>query len=107
MPKGGVRSIHAIKGRTKNGKKYTQISGIMDCDALKINCTSRIPGAYEDGGQYDTAPFINCGKGPYSGVDTSVNPGRPDYNMQAGNGICFWKGLLFIFICRYILHESL
>ena len=42
---------------------------------------------YSDGGQYDTAPYFNFGKSPYSGVDTSKNPNMPVFNMQAGNGI--------------------
>ena len=87
MPAGGIRSAHVIKGVSKNGKKYIQISGTMDCAALGINCTASAPDAYDDGGQYDTAPFINCGKEPYSGVDASKHPGMPEYVEQAGNGL--------------------
>ena len=112
MPKGGIRSAHVIKGVSKNGKKYVQISGTMDCGALGINCTASAPGAYDDGGQYDTAPFINCGKEPYSGVDmsASANPGMPDYNEQAGNGTFLIPLLninMQIISFRNLLHASL
>ncbi len=111
MPAGGIRSAHVIKGASKSGKRYIQISGTMDCEALGINCTSSAPGAYDDGGQYDNVPFINCGKEPYSGVDASRHPGWPDYVEQAGNGmmttfrddICSHK----YFECRNLLHENL
>lgn len=47
MPAGGVRSAHVIKGASKNGKRYIQISGTFDCDALQINCTASAPGAFD------------------------------------------------------------
>ena len=86
LPAGGVRSAHVIKGASKSGKKYIQISGVFDCEALGVNCTASAPGTYDDGGQYDNVPFINCGKEPYSGVDASRHPAWPDYVEQAGNG---------------------
>jgi hypothetical protein len=93
MPPGGmkmnpqaIKSAHVIKGIHPNGKKYIEISGLMECDLLNINCKSTVPGEYDDGGQYDAVPFINCGKEPYSGVDPSKHPGMVDYVEQAGNG---------------------
>jgi hypothetical protein len=87
MPLGGIKSAHVKTGMTKNGKSYIEIYGQLDCTALGINCVGTAPGAFDSSGQYDTAPFINCGKAPYSGVDQSKNPGKPDYNMQAGDYI--------------------
>lgn len=81
MPKGGIISAHVLTG-VINNQPYTQISGLLNCDALNINCDGN-----NDSGQYDTAPFANYGKEPYSGVDTALNPGRTVFNQQAGNGI--------------------
>ncbi len=38
-------------------------------------------------GQYDSVPYIHCGKEPYSGSDPSKHPGQPEYVEQAGDGI--------------------
>ncbi|KAJ3022511.1 UNVERIFIED_CONTAM: hypothetical protein HDU68_009063 [Siphonaria sp. JEL0065] len=68
---------------------YMQIHGTLDCKALNINCTMSAPGAYDDGGQYDNAPYKSCGKEPYSGVDSSEkgNAGFVNYVEMAGNGL--------------------
>ncbi len=87
LPAGGIRAAHVIKGVHPNGKRYMEISGYLDCDVLKINCTASAPGAYDDGGQYDSVSYRNCGKEPYSGVDANKHPTFKDYNEQAGNGI--------------------
>ena len=47
IPYGGIRSAHVIRGASKNGKRYIQISGTLDCEALQINCTASSPGAYD------------------------------------------------------------
>ena len=86
MPVGAVRTANVITNAVLNGKNYVQISGTLDCNALKVNCTGSMPTAFDDGGQYDTAPFRNCGKEPYSGVDASKHPGMTDYVEQAGDG---------------------
>lgn len=83
LPTGAIKSARVLTGRINN-QNYIQISGKMNCDALNMNCVSA---DYSDGGQYDTAPYINFGKSPFSGVDTSKNVNMPVYNMQAGNGI--------------------
>ena len=87
MPAGGIVSAHVTKGVSKNGKNYVQIYGQLNCDALGVNCVGTSAGAFDSSGQYDTSPFVNCGKEPYSGVDQSKNPGMPDYNMQGGDFI--------------------
>lgn len=87
LPFGGVRSAHVVKGIYKNGKRYMEISGYLDCEVLGMNCTGSGPGVYDDGGQYDAVSFRQCGKAPYSGVDASKHPGFLDYTQQAGNGI--------------------
>ncbi|KAI9318326.1 hypothetical protein DFJ73DRAFT_879553 [Zopfochytrium polystomum] len=51
LPVGGIRSAHVVQSS---------------------------PGAFDDGGQYDTSTFAQCGKEPYSVVDpSSPNPKRP------------------------------
>ncbi|KAJ3401286.1 hypothetical protein CcCBS67573_g10316 [Chytriomyces confervae] len=89
LPQYGIRSAHVVKNFTVPGQNYYQIHGYMDCDLLGINCTSTAPGRYDDAGQYDDGPFINCGKEPYSGVDASAaaNPGMQHYVEMAGNGL--------------------
>jgi len=87
MPPNAIRAAHVVRNVHPNGKRYIEISGYMDCDALRINCTGSAPGAYDDGGQYDTVEFRKCGKSPYSGVDASRHPTFPHYNHQAGNGL--------------------
>lgn len=57
MPKGGIRSAHVIKGVSKSGKRYIEISGTMDCGALGINCTASAPGAYD--GKFPLLPILN------------------------------------------------
>jgi hypothetical protein len=104
MPAGGVTAAHVVRNVHPNGKRYIEISGYMNCDALKVNCTSSIPGEYNDGGQYDAVSFRQCGKSPYSGVDASKHPGFIDYNHQAGNGNLAFGSLI---LYRYLLYESL
>ncbi|ORY50791.1 hypothetical protein BCR33DRAFT_495239 [Rhizoclosmatium globosum] len=84
LPAGGIRSAHVVKYAN-----YIQIHGRLDCAALNINCTMSAPGAYDDGGQYDDGAFKNCGKEPYSGVDSSDNgnAGMQHYVEMAGNGL--------------------
>ncbi|KAJ3286297.1 hypothetical protein HDU79_006577 [Rhizoclosmatium sp. JEL0117] len=89
LPWGGIRSAQVIKNFTKSlDDGYLQVAGTLDCDLLKINCSMSAPGLYDDGGQYDNVGFINCGKEPYSGVDTSpnANPLGRDYVEMAGDG---------------------
>ncbi|KAJ3011675.1 UNVERIFIED_CONTAM: hypothetical protein HDU68_001581 [Siphonaria sp. JEL0065] len=88
LPVGAIRSAHVRKNFTVTGSYYYQIHGVMDCNALNINCTQSSPGAYDDGGQYDNGPFISCGKEPYSGVDNSTNGnfGFKEYVEMAGDG---------------------
>jgi hypothetical protein len=90
LPKSSILSAHVIKNE-KNGIKYFQISGKMDCSILNINCNSSLPEAYDDGGQYDSVSYRQCGKEPYSGVDNFKHPGYIDYVEQAGNGYHFFK----------------
>jgi hypothetical protein len=87
IPPGGILSAHVIRAIHPNGKRYIEVSGEMDCEVLNINCTASAPGAYDDGGQYDNVGVRNCGKEPFSGVDSSRHPGMVDYVEQAGNGI--------------------
>ncbi|KAJ3247895.1 hypothetical protein HDU78_002648 [Chytriomyces hyalinus] len=89
LPQFGIRSAHVLKNFTVPGQNYYQIHGFLDCDVLGVNCTQSAPGVYDDGGQYDDGPFINCGKEPYSGVDnsTQANPGMQHYVEMAGNGL--------------------
>ncbi|KAJ3408910.1 hypothetical protein HDV05_004681 [Chytridiales sp. JEL 0842] len=84
---GGIRAAHVRKDFTRSGKRYWEITGRLDCDALQIDCVGSGVGVYDDGGQYDNVPYRNCGKEPYSGVDASKHPGLTYYNEQAGNGI--------------------
>jgi hypothetical protein len=95
---GAIRSAHVITNMRKNGKRYIQIAGVYDCAVAEINCTSSVPGAYDDGGQYDSVPYVNCGKEPYSGVDTpKQGAGMVDYVLQAGAGIfCMRVRLLLL-----------
>jgi hypothetical protein len=102
LPAGGIRSAHVIKGVSLGGKSYIQISGTMDCGALGMNCTASFPGAYDDGGQYDNVPFINCGKAPYSGVDASAHPRMIDYVEQGGNGTYYTESTFTYF---FFLHK--
>ncbi|KAJ3342238.1 hypothetical protein HDU83_006199 [Entophlyctis luteolus] len=76
MPAGGIVSAHVILA-----DDYYQVSGLMDCHALNINCDPLPGGGYNDGGQYDNEP--------YSGVDESSggNPGFSQWLQQAGEGI--------------------
>ncbi|KAI9335304.1 hypothetical protein BDR26DRAFT_866076, partial [Obelidium mucronatum] len=87
LPKYGIRSAHVVKNFVAPGGMYMQIHGTLDCKVLNINCTQSAPGVYDDGGQYDNAPFKSCGKEPYSGVDSSAkgNPGFVNYVEMAGN----------------------
>ncbi|KAI9344949.1 hypothetical protein BDR26DRAFT_856981 [Obelidium mucronatum] len=88
LPWGGIRAAHVIKNYTVPTQRYIQVGGYLDCDLLKINCTQSFPGAYDDGGQYDNVPYINCGKEPYSGVDPlPAGNGHADYVEMAGNGM--------------------
>ncbi|KAI9318323.1 hypothetical protein DFJ73DRAFT_803588 [Zopfochytrium polystomum] len=93
MPSGGIRSAHVVVNFTTTGARFIQISGTMDCGVLNINCQQSSPGAYDDGGQYDTSTYAQCGKEPYSGPDpSSPNPNTPfaafnQYVEKAGDGI--------------------
>ncbi|KAI9348931.1 hypothetical protein DFJ73DRAFT_834299 [Zopfochytrium polystomum] len=93
LPVGGIRSAHVVVNFTTSGARFIQISGTMDCGVLNINCQQSSPGAFDDGGQYDTSTFAQCGKEPYSGVDpSSPNPNTPfstfnQYVEKAGDGI--------------------
>ncbi|KAI8905466.1 hypothetical protein EDD86DRAFT_211541 [Gorgonomyces haynaldii] len=82
----GLLSAHVTKGKAKNGKEYIQIVGTLDADPLNISFKSSVPGAFDDGGQYDSVSYRNCGKEPYSGVDATKHPKYKDYVEQAGNG---------------------
>ncbi|KAI8617248.1 hypothetical protein BC830DRAFT_1114502 [Chytriomyces sp. MP71] len=73
MPDGAITSVHILKNQSKGGKAYHQITGGLNCQALKMNCEG------DNGGQYDSVPYRNCGKEPYSGVDETMNPGFSDY----------------------------
>ncbi|KAI8894395.1 hypothetical protein BC833DRAFT_223125 [Globomyces pollinis-pini] len=88
MPENSIKSAHVVKNVHKNGKAYYQISGMLNCRTAGVNCTMSRPGAYDDAGQYDSVPFRNCGKSPYSGVD-SKKQGKNyvEYVEQAGNGL--------------------
>ncbi|KAJ3191167.1 hypothetical protein HK101_008009 [Irineochytrium annulatum] len=86
MPSGAITAAHVIKNFA-GSVHYYQITGRMDCKKLGINCDGSYKGAYDDGGQYDSVSYRNCGKEPYSGVDSSKNPGLPNYVEQAGDGI--------------------
>ncbi|KAJ3017739.1 UNVERIFIED_CONTAM: hypothetical protein HDU68_011501 [Siphonaria sp. JEL0065] len=81
MPAGAITSAHVIKNYTKEGSFFMQITGHMNCDILNINCQG------DNGGQYDSVPYRNCGKEPYSGVNTGLNPTFENYVEQAGDGI--------------------
>ncbi|KAJ3143830.1 hypothetical protein HK101_003038, partial [Irineochytrium annulatum] len=87
MPVGGITAAHVLTGQSLGGSKYVQITGRMDCGVLNINCVGSYFGVYDDGGQYDSVPYVNCGKEPYSGVDSSMHPSMPEYVLQAGDGI--------------------
>ncbi|KAJ3195665.1 hypothetical protein HK101_011407, partial [Irineochytrium annulatum] len=86
MPSGAITAAHVIKD-FRGPVHYWQITGRMDCGVLGIDCVGSYPGAYDDGGQYDGVSYRNCGKEPYSGVDSSQHPGLPQYVEQAGDGI--------------------
>ncbi|KAJ3117263.1 hypothetical protein HK100_000862 [Physocladia obscura] len=88
LPDGGILFAHVLKNFTVTGQNYYQIHGALDCDVLHVNCTASSPDAYDDGGQYDSGPFISCGKEPYSGVDATAsgNLGFQDYVEMAGDG---------------------
>ncbi|KAJ3064875.1 hypothetical protein HDU98_011758 [Podochytrium sp. JEL0797] len=85
----GIISAHVIERFDRpEGQRYIQIHGLLDCNALQINCTASSPTAFDDGGQYDGVPYRNCGKEPHSGVDTSSLVASFDkYIEQAGDGI--------------------
>ncbi|KAJ1560354.1 hypothetical protein HK405_007403 [Cladochytrium tenue] len=93
LPFAGVRGAHVVQNFTTAGARFIQISGTLDCGVLDINCQQSSPGAYDDGGQYDTSTFAQCGKEPYSGPDpSSPNSLTPfstfnQYVMKAGDGI--------------------
>ncbi|KAJ1568705.1 hypothetical protein HK405_014818 [Cladochytrium tenue] len=93
LPDGGVRSAHVVVNFTTEGARYIQISGILECDVLNVNCTQSSAGAYDDGGQYDSSTYSQCGKEPYSGPDpsspNSLTPYSTFYNYveKAGDGI--------------------
>ncbi|KAI8894591.1 hypothetical protein BC833DRAFT_604317 [Globomyces pollinis-pini] len=90
MPANSIKSAHVVKAIHPNGKAYYQISGELNCRTAGVNCTPSSPGAYDDGGQYDSVPYRYCGKGPNSGVDSPKQGARyVDYVEQAGNGIVF------------------
>ncbi|KAJ3143949.1 hypothetical protein HK101_002930 [Irineochytrium annulatum] len=89
MPAGAITSAHVLTNQVKNGEQYVQLFGTMDCGVLNINCVGGYFEKYDDGGQYDSVPFINCGKEPYSGVDSSKHPTMDKYVQIAGdNQIC-------------------
>ncbi|KAJ3008132.1 UNVERIFIED_CONTAM: hypothetical protein HDU68_003218, partial [Siphonaria sp. JEL0065] len=81
MPAGAITAAHVIKNYTTKGNYYMQITGFMNCDILNINCQG------DNGGQYDSVGFRNCGKEPYSGVNIDLNPTLENYVEQAGDGI--------------------
>ncbi|KAI9347289.1 hypothetical protein BDR26DRAFT_1004918 [Obelidium mucronatum] len=88
MPSNGILSAHVLRNFTVPGKRYMQIWGKMNCSELKINCTPSAPDVYDDGGQYDSVRFRNCGKEPYSGVDPVLQGSTfINYVEQAGDGI--------------------
>ncbi|KAJ3339828.1 hypothetical protein HDU91_000933, partial [Kappamyces sp. JEL0680] len=86
MPAGAITAAHVIKNKSPNGKLYYEVSGYFDCGKAGVSCQSSTPGAGDDGGQYDTAPFRFCGKEPYSGTDAAKHPTMPNYVQQAGDG---------------------
>lgn len=47
LPAGGIKSAHVIVN-SMNGKDYVEVSGMLDCDVLGINCKSTVPGAFDD-----------------------------------------------------------
>ncbi|KAJ3192108.1 hypothetical protein HK101_007059 [Irineochytrium annulatum] len=87
MPAGGITSAHVLTNQVLNNEPYIQITGTMDCGVLNINCVGSYFGVFDDGGQYDSVGFQNCGKEPYSGVDAAKHPTMPQYVEQAGDGI--------------------
>ena len=97
LPDGAIRSAHVVRS-VQGGKAYSEISGTMDCVRLGINCKSSSPGAYDDGGQYDSVSYRNCGKEPYSGVDKVKHPNYVDYVEQAGDG----KNRILYFSLSYV-----
>ncbi|KAJ3065196.1 hypothetical protein HDU98_011416 [Podochytrium sp. JEL0797] len=86
MPQNAIRSAHVVQKYAPAFGLYYQIWGTMDCDSLNINCTMSAPGAYDNGGQYDDGAYKSCGKEPYSGVDSTANPGMVHYIVKAGDG---------------------
>ncbi|KAJ3065198.1 hypothetical protein HDU98_011418 [Podochytrium sp. JEL0797] len=89
MPQYAVRSAHVSIKNAPGFGVYHQVYGTLDCTKIGTNCTMSAPGAYDDGGQIDDAPYKSCGKSPYSGVDNSTtgNPGMVHYVEQAGNSL--------------------
>ncbi|KAI9353564.1 hypothetical protein BDR26DRAFT_848806 [Obelidium mucronatum] len=95
MPEGAIISAHVVKNFGTDKKRYMQIWGKMNCNALNINCQQSYEGAYDDGGQYDSVPYRNCGKEPYSGVhaylqgngDSKEGARFDKYVEQAGDGV--------------------
>ncbi|TPX74651.1 hypothetical protein CcCBS67573_g04069 [Chytriomyces confervae] len=79
---GAIRSAHV-----KKYANYVQISGVIDCETMGINCTQSRPGVYDDGGQYDNVAYTSCGKEPYSGVDATQHPGFVNYVEIGGNSV--------------------
>ncbi|KAJ3006055.1 UNVERIFIED_CONTAM: hypothetical protein HDU68_004296 [Siphonaria sp. JEL0065] len=75
MPQGGIISAHVVKNYKYSGQRYMQIWGKMNCDILNINCRQSSEGMFDDGGQYDSVRYRNCGKEPYSGVDPVLQGG--------------------------------
>ncbi|KAJ3022806.1 UNVERIFIED_CONTAM: hypothetical protein HDU68_008929 [Siphonaria sp. JEL0065] len=82
FPAGAITSAHVIKNFTVTGQHYWQVTGTMDCSALGVDCSDPTTG-----GQYDSVPYRNCGKEPYSGVYDALNPGLYNYIEQGGGGI--------------------
>ncbi|TPX71961.1 hypothetical protein CcCBS67573_g06027 [Chytriomyces confervae] len=81
MLAGGISAATVIKNSTDPLDSYMQVNGYLNCDVLGIDCSDGT------GGQYDSVPYRNCGKEPFSGVDAGGNPGFSRYVEQAGNGI--------------------
>ncbi|KAJ3406243.1 hypothetical protein CcCBS67573_g02527 [Chytriomyces confervae] len=82
MPAGAVTGAHVLTNQDLNGKTYHQITGSLNCDVLKMSCVG------ENSGQYDSVPYRNCGKEPYSGVFEEMNPGFNDY-VEIGGDFMF------------------
>ncbi|KAJ3267354.1 hypothetical protein HDU77_000068 [Chytriomyces hyalinus] len=82
MPVGAVTGAHVRTNQALNGKLYHQITGSLNCDVLRMSCVG------DNAGQYDSVPYRNCGKEPYSGVFEEKNPGFKDY-VEIGGDFMF------------------